>query len=220
MCPLRAAASGVLCYHVIYARLPNMESYFSDDINTDELGLNDDDDNSLPPIDQTLRERFTAVEDVTPIGEPKILIPLSNKPTGGLSVLEFEHVAELPDYPRSHLQGYAYMIDLKGIAEDDVSNRLKAHQYGHYRHGGSHNIYSPVLGCDVKKRYMRCSGVKKCIREYEQQLEEYETLSKRRRKAADRPSSQSGSDSERELKGLREIKFKDIDNFTLDFSLQ
>ncbi|KAJ5894630.1 hypothetical protein N7495_006321 [Penicillium taxi] len=59
--------------------------------------------------------------------------------------------------------------------------------------------------------------LQKRIREYEQQLEEYETLSKRRWKAADRPSSQSGSDLEREPKGLREIKFKDIDNFTLDF---
>ncbi|KAJ5901829.1 hypothetical protein N7495_002357 [Penicillium taxi] len=37
----------------------------------------------------------------------------------------------------------------------------------------------------TKMKYM----LQKRIREYEQQLEEYETLSKRRRKAADRPSS-------------------------------
>ncbi|KAJ5887749.1 hypothetical protein N7495_007790 [Penicillium taxi] len=142
------------------------ESFFNDDnlyikdyIDIDDLGLNDDDAlEALPLMDAILREEFTAVEDGSTMEDrPKIPTPLSIKAKGGLTALEFKHVAELPKYPRSHEQGYAYLIDLKGIPEDEISNRVNAHQYSHFRCNGSHIIYSPVLSYKVEKRVMQCS---------------------------------------------------------------
>ncbi|KAJ5887748.1 hypothetical protein N7495_007789 [Penicillium taxi] len=103
-------------------------SKFLDYIDIDDLGLNDDDAlEALPLMDAILREEFTAVEDGSTIEDrPKIPTPLSIKAKGGLIALEFEHVAELPKYPRSHEQGYAYLIDLKGIPEDKISNRVNS----------------------------------------------------------------------------------------------
>ncbi|KAG6174619.1 hypothetical protein E4U51_001361 [Claviceps purpurea] len=73
------------------------------------------------------------------------------------------YASALPEYPISAERGFAYVIDTRGIDQEDLSNPWKAMQYTTKRRGGPKPTSSAFLSdMPVILHKYRCTGIKQC----------------------------------------------------------
>ncbi|CAI7611440.1 unnamed protein product [Penicillium viridicatum] len=92
-------------------------------------------------------------------GEPTPLTDATNNP---ITATEIEFVPLLPEYPRTHPNGYAYVVNLRHLSPHERKHALDLVQYTSCVEGPKSDIYCSFLQCHVTKKASTCTGVKYC----------------------------------------------------------
>ncbi|KAJ5424918.1 hypothetical protein N7445_010891 [Penicillium cf. griseofulvum] len=91
--------------------------------------------------------------------EPTPLTDATHEP---ISAAEIDFVPVLPEYPSTHANGYAYIVNLKHLSKEEKRDALEHVQYSMKRDTSEDTIYCSFLQCYVQKRASHCTGVKYC----------------------------------------------------------
>ncbi|KAJ6034341.1 uncharacterized protein N7446_009090 [Penicillium canescens] len=70
-----------------------------------------------------------------------------------LSAVEVEHVPLLPEYPSTHQDGYAYIVNLRHMTLEEKGAALWGFQYCRKRESSPRAIYCSFLGCTVRNMF-------------------------------------------------------------------
>lgn len=86
----------------------------------------------------------------------------------------------LPEYPQSHEQGYAYIVSLEGLSQQQAVHALRSVrknfyqlftsyitnidqiQYSKRKVGPDYEVFCSFLGCHTIKSAYNCTGIKAC----------------------------------------------------------
>ncbi|KAL5361574.1 hypothetical protein BJX96DRAFT_86252 [Aspergillus floccosus] len=123
---------------------------------TEWLPLSNEDDN------QVMHKRNAAVEDPDKTPTSATPMPLSTAMKDPVSTLILDYCNFLTAYPKTHPEGYSYVINTQAAHPLLVKNPITSVQYSNHLFGGKRQMYCTFLSTRVEKIHYRCSGVKAC----------------------------------------------------------
>ncbi|KAL3483072.1 hypothetical protein BJX62DRAFT_220812 [Aspergillus germanicus] len=103
------------------------------------------------------------IGDVEEIKEqPSALIQLTDAKSNPLRTLHIEYTDDLPEYPRTDINGYTYVVSVGGRFHE-AEHLIQDIQYSRSSiRGARASIKSSFLNCLVKKWMWKCSGALVC----------------------------------------------------------
>ncbi|EYE90406.1 uncharacterized protein EURHEDRAFT_417473 [Aspergillus ruber CBS 135680] len=94
---------------------------------------------------------------------PTAPIQLINAKSNPLQTLYLEYTDDLPEYPRSDMNGYSYVVAVNDRSQEEAESLVQDIQYSRASaRGVKKNINSTFLNCSVKKWIWKCSGALVC----------------------------------------------------------
>ncbi|OXV10434.1 hypothetical protein Egran_01800 [Elaphomyces granulatus] len=132
----------------------------SDLLNAEQELSGLDEDSYLHATHTALEKSTTQVTESRP--QPEVLTPLTNARSHPLATYRFEYLNFLPDYPPTHPQGMALVINTRGMNENERNNITADFQYCRKQVHPPKRIYCSYLHTHVLKHKFKCSGLKVC----------------------------------------------------------
>lgn len=94
--------------------------------------------------------------------QPTTLTDLTDAKLHPLQTLYIEYIDDLPEYPKTHINGHTYIIAADKMSQSEAEQRVQDIQYSRSSLHGLRHINSSFLNCKVKKWSWKCSGAFVC----------------------------------------------------------
>ncbi|EYE90430.1 uncharacterized protein EURHEDRAFT_291626 [Aspergillus ruber CBS 135680] len=94
--------------------------------------------------------------------QPSAFTHLTDAKSNPLQTLFIEYTDDLPEYPRTHIHGYTYIVSVVGRLQE-AEHLIQDIQYSRASiRGARASVKSSFLNCSVKKWMWKCSGALIC----------------------------------------------------------